>query len=143
MLRGFTTVSYYADDLDAAEAWYTRFLGTEPYYRVPGGYLEFRIGDYQHELGIIHSAYATQDVEGGPAGQIIFWAVDDLDATLDRLQALGATLHAAPRDHGGSGYITASVIDPFGNILGVMANPHYQAILANIKAGTHFAESNT
>ncbi|MEU4803767.1 VOC family protein [Actinosynnema sp. NPDC023587] len=143
MLRGFTTVSYYADDLDAAEAWYSRLLGTEPYYRVPGGYLEFRIGDYQHELGIINSAYATHDVKNGPAGQIIFWAVDDLDATLERLRELGATLHAAPQDHGGNGYITASVIDPFGNILGVMANPHYVATLANIKAGTHFTESNT
>ncbi len=142
MLRGFTTVSYYADDLDAAASWYTELLGIEPYYHVPGGYIEFRIGDYQHELGIINSAYATHDVTNGPAGQVIYWAVDDLDATLERLQALGATLHAAPVDHGGHGYITASVIDPFGNILGVMANPHYLKTLADIKAGIHFTPRN-
>lgn len=143
MLRGFTTVSYYADDLDAAETWYTRLLGTRPYYRVPGGYLEYRIGDYQHELGIINSAYAPHDTRTGPAGQIIYWAVDDLDTTLATLLDLGAAPHAAPRDHGGNGYTTASVLDPFGNILGIMANPHYRATLAAIKAGTHFTDPTT
>ena len=53
MLRGFATVNYYADDLEAAAAWYTAVLGVEPYFRIPGGYIEFRIGDYQHELGIV------------------------------------------------------------------------------------------
>ena len=32
-----------------------------------------------------------------------------------------------------SGFITASVVDPFGNILGLMANPHYLEILNAIK----------
>ena len=27
-------------------------------------------------------------------------------------------------------FVTASVVDPFGNILGVMYNPHYVEILA-------------
>jgi hypothetical protein len=29
-----------------------------------------------------------------------------------------------------AGFITASVVDPFGNILGIMYNPHYLEILA-------------
>ena len=29
-----------------------------------------------------------------------------------------------------AGFITASMVDPFGNILGVMYNPHYVEILA-------------
>ncbi|MEV0679313.1 VOC family protein [Actinosynnema sp. NPDC050436] len=142
MLRGFTTVSYHATDLDAAENWYTRLLGIEPYYRVPGSYLEYRLGDYHHELGIINSAHAHHDVTTGPAGQVIYWAVDDLDATLERLRELGATPHAPPTDHGGNGYVTAGVLDPFGNILGVMTNPHYAATLAAIKAGTHFTDEH-
>jgi catechol 2,3-dioxygenase-like lactoylglutathione lyase family enzyme len=33
-------------------------------------------------------------------------------------------------EHGdGTGFATASVIDPFGNILGVMHNPHYLEIV--------------
>ena len=29
-----------------------------------------------------------------------------------------------------SGFTTASVVDPFGNVLGVMHNPHYLEVLA-------------
>jgi len=29
----------------------------------------------------------------------------------------------------GEGFVTASVVDPFGNVLGVMTNTHYQAVL--------------
>lgn len=29
----------------------------------------------------------------------------------------------------GEGFITATVIDPFGNVLGLMYNPHYLAVL--------------
>ena len=128
MLRGLTTTSFFADDLDAAAAWYTRFFGIEPYFKVPGGYIEFRIGDYEHEFGIVKSDYAPHDVHTGPAGAITYWAVDDLQATLDRLAELGATAHDEPKVRG-DGYVTASVVDPFGNVLGVMENVHYFDVL--------------
>jgi len=131
MLRGLTTVSYYAADLAAATSWYTEFLGIEPYFREKPGYVEFRIGDYQHELGIIDSRYAPADPANGPAGETVFWHVDDVPATLARLLELGATAYLAPRDQG-AGFITASVIDPFGNILGIMYNPHYLEVLSTL-----------
>jgi hypothetical protein len=31
---------------------------------------------------------------------------------------------------GESGFVTASVVDPFGNVLGIMSNPHYLKVLA-------------
>ena len=40
----------------------------------------------------------------------------------------GATEHE-PVTERGSGFVTASVIDPFGNILGIQYNPHYLQIL--------------
>lgn len=49
MLRGITTVSFWADDLAAATAWYTELLGIAPYFERPG-YAEFRIGDYMYHL---------------------------------------------------------------------------------------------
>jgi predicted enzyme related to lactoylglutathione lyase len=127
MLRGFTTISYFAADLDAAGAWYAELLGVEPYFQLPGAYLEFRVGDYQHELGIINSAYAPHQA-AGPGGAIMYWHVDDVEAAHQRLLDLGATTHEAPRERG-EGFVTASVIDPFGNILGVMYNAHYLEIL--------------
>jgi catechol 2,3-dioxygenase-like lactoylglutathione lyase family enzyme len=35
MLRGFATISYWADDLEAAKDWYAELLGIEPYFVRP------------------------------------------------------------------------------------------------------------
>lgn len=132
MLRGLATVTFYADDLAAAARWYTELLGVEPYYTFPGpdgqtAYTEFRIGDSQDEFGFIDSRYARGPRVPG-AGEVVFWHVDDVGAAVERLTALGATVHdpITPRE---SGFTTASVLDPFGNLLGVMYNPHYLEML--------------
>ena len=70
MLRGLTTVSFWAADLAAAKQWYAELLGSEPYFERPG-YAEFRLGDYQHELGLIDSRYAPNPSATGPAGGIL------------------------------------------------------------------------
>jgi predicted enzyme related to lactoylglutathione lyase len=133
MFRGFATIAYFADDMTAAEAWYTEFLGQAPYFRreVDGmtAYIEYRIGDYQAELGIIHSRFAPHGAPEGPGGEIMQWHVDDLQATLDRLLSLGAKelQGVTPR---GEGFVTAMVVDPFGNVIGIMTNPHYLKVLA-------------
>ncbi len=134
VLRGLATTSFYAPDLEQAKKWYSNFLGIEPYFNVPG-YIEFRIGDYQHELGIIDAAYAPEGATGNPSGAIAYWHVDGLQETLDRLISLGATLYQPITDHsqGQGRFVTASVIDPFGNILGIMTNKHYLDILQKNK----------
>ncbi|BEK94673.1 glyoxalase [Nocardia seriolae] len=88
MLRGMATVNYYADDLEAAKDWYSELLGVAPYFAVPGGYYEFRIGDYQAELGIINKKFAPSHPDR-PGGQIVNWHVDDVAATFRRLLDLG------------------------------------------------------
>ena len=132
MLRGLTTVSFFAEDITAARRWYTELLGTEPYFvREAEGatvYAEFRIGDYQHELGIIHSRFAAHARPGTPGGAVIYWHVDDVQASFERLVSMGATVHEKPVERG-PGFVTASVVDPFGNILGIMYNQHYLEIL--------------
>jgi predicted enzyme related to lactoylglutathione lyase len=129
MLRGFATINYFTDDLDAARAWYAEFLGVDAYFEVPGGYVEFRIGDYSHELGIVNRAYSPHAADADkPAGEIQYWAVDDVEATLTRLLAMGATEHEGVTKRG-DGFVTASVVDPFGNVLGFMYNQHYLDVL--------------
>jgi len=132
MLRGLTTVNYFADDVAAAVAWYTEVLGAEPYFlrEIDGkpAYVEFRIGDYQHELGILDSRFAPHGRSQDVGGSIIYWAVDDIQASFERLVSLGGTVHQKPTEHG-PGFVTASVTDPFGNILGVMYNQHYLDVL--------------
>jgi predicted enzyme related to lactoylglutathione lyase len=130
MLRGLVTVNHYADDLAAAQSWYTELLGAEPYFarEVDGkpAYIEFRIGDYQHELGVIDSRFAAR---GPVPNTMTYWHVDDVTAAYQCLLDLGATVHEGAREHA-PGFVTASVIDPFGNVLGVMFNQHYLDILA-------------
>ncbi len=133
MLRGMSTVTYYADDVVEARDWYAAFLGVEAYFErsTPGGvlaYAEFRIGDYQAELGLVQRGFEVTPSDG-PSGAVLYWAVDDLTATLERLAELGAKVHDEPRVRG-EGFVTASVVDPFGNVLGVMTNVHYFSVLA-------------
>jgi predicted enzyme related to lactoylglutathione lyase len=130
MLRGLTTVSYWAADVPAAVAWYTELLGVDPYMNRDNAYVEFRFGDYMHELGIIDSRYRPEGAAAGPGGVVVYWHVDDIDAAFERVLAMGATEHEKPVDRG-TGFITATVVDPFGNILGLMFNPHYLEVLAS------------
>ncbi|GLV91091.1 glyoxalase [Streptomyces lavendulae subsp. lavendulae] len=128
MLRGFATINFWADDLEAAKAWYTEVLGIAPYFERPG-YAEFRIGDYQHEIGIVDRRYAPPGAAKEPGGAVAYWAVDDLQEAHRRLLALGAEEYQPVTAHGDGGFVTAAVTDPFGNVLGIMRNPHYVEVL--------------
>ena len=106
MLRGFATVSYFAADVEAARKWYSELLG------------------------IIDAKYAPPTPEE-PAGEIIQWHVDDLPGSFEKLLSMGATEYQPPTDRG-EGFVTASVVDPFGNILGIMYSPHYLEVLKKV-----------
>lgn len=133
-LRGPATINIWADDVAAAAGWYAELLGIEPYFERSGpdghpAYIEFRIGDAQTELGIIDRRYAPPGDTTGPGGVVVHWHVDDLEGTVQRLLDRGASAYQPimPR---GEGFITASVVDPFGNVLGVMHNPYYLDMVA-------------
>jgi predicted enzyme related to lactoylglutathione lyase len=135
--RGAATISYWADDVEKAKEWYSRLLGMEPYFERSGqdgklAYAEFRFGDYQQELGLIDRRYAPSGGTHAMGGTIVYWHVDDIAAGFDRLLASGAMEYEAITERG-EGFTTASVVDPFGNILGIMYNPHYLEVLKTIK----------
>ena len=137
LLRGLATVNFYAADMKAAKKWYSELLGIEPYFERPDSehpaYIEFRLGDYQHELGIIDSKFASKGAVASPGGAVVYWHVDDVAATLEKVTAMGAKVYEPLTKRGEAGFITASVVDPFGNILGIMYNPHYLEILGSTK----------
>ena len=127
-------MSFYADDLAAARDWYTELLSVEPYYVFPQpptapAYIEFRVGDDENELGFIDRRYAPEGAANSAGGAVMFWHVDDLTATVEKLLVMGATEYE-PVTEREAGFTTASVVDPFGNVLGVMHNPHYLGVLA-------------
>ena len=131
-LRGMATVNFWADDVIAARDWYAKLFGVHAYFQMPNpehpAYVEFRIGDYEHEFGIIDRNYAPKRMQPGPGGAIVLWHVDDIEAAYKQLLDAGATEYDPFTKRGDGGFVTASVVDPFGNVLGIMANPHYLQI---------------
>jgi predicted enzyme related to lactoylglutathione lyase len=56
--------------------------------------------------------------------------VDDIAAEVERIVGLGATVHAAIQEVG-EGIKVAELKDPFGNVLGLIENPLFDA--ANVR----------
>jgi predicted enzyme related to lactoylglutathione lyase len=116
---GLCTAKYSATDLAAAKAWYTQATGVEPYFDEPF-YVGFNVGGF--ELGITPAdAAPAMRAEAG----IAYWGVNDALATWQRLVAMGATAHEPIQDVG-EGILIGSLHDPFGNVLGIIQNPHFQ-----------------
>ena len=116
---GLRTAKYSARDLQRAKAWYAEVLGIAPYFDEPF-YVGFEVGGY--ELGIVPEEGAVTE---RPEAGVAYWGVDDAPAAYARLLALGARDHEPVQDVGG-GVRIGAVRDPFGNILGVVENPHFQ-----------------
>ncbi len=115
MILGLRTVIYHVSDLSKAKAWYAQVLEQEPYFDQPF-YVGFSVGGF--ELGLL------PDAAGGPGGTVAYWGVANADAAIERLQSLGATVKEPVQDVG-EGIRVATVADPFGNLFGVIENPHF------------------
>jgi predicted enzyme related to lactoylglutathione lyase len=119
LVRGVRTVIYHVPDLSAAKDWYARLLEQEPYFDEPF-YVGFQVAGY--ELGLDPD---TTLAAPGVGGSIAYWGVTDVDLALSRALALGATRHEDVQQVGG-GVRTASVLDPFGNVIGFIDNPNFR-----------------
>lgn len=119
MFLGLRTVVYRVDDLEAAKTWYAEVLGIEPYFDEPY-YVGFNVGGF--ELGL-HPA--EDDTSVGIGGATVYWGVDDIETAVAKLLQHGAIMHGEIQDVG-EGILVASLVDPFGNLLGVIRNPHFR-----------------
>ena len=115
MLLGLRTAIYRTPDLAAGKLWYTKALGIAPYFDQPF-YVGYSVGGF--ELGLLPDA--TQSTAG------VYWGVADITAAYARLLDLGAQPRTEVTDVG-DGIRTADVLDPFGNVLGIIENPHFKA----------------
>ena len=118
MFQGLRTVIYHAADLERAKEWYARALGVQPYFDQPF-YVGFNVGGY--ELGLDPD---PSSATGTGSSAIAYWGVADAAAALARLVELGATDRLGVQDVGDHIRL-ASVIDPFGNVFGIIENPHF------------------
>ncbi|MBD2700298.1 VOC family protein [Spirosoma sp. BT702] len=114
-LLGLRTVIYAAPDLASAKEWYTKALGTAPYFDEPF-YVGFNVGGY--ELGLDPNA---QPAEGST---LTYWGVTNIGTSLQHFLDSGATLRDSIQDVG-EGIKVAAVRDPFNNVVGLIENPHF------------------
>ena len=114
--KGLRTVIYGVTDLDRAKKWYTAAFGIEPYFDMPF-YVGFNVGGY--ELGLDPNASTT-----GAGGCTAYWGVDDAEKAVKHMESNGATVQSAVQEVG-EGIKVASVLDPFGNHIGIIENPHF------------------
>lgn len=119
MLQGLRSVIYHVSDIEKAKEWYARALGIAPYFD-QSCYVGFNVGGY--ELGLDPDGAGNSGVAA--ASGVAYWGVENIASSLARLLELGARLHGDVQDVGG-GILMATVLDPFGNILGIIENPHF------------------
>jgi predicted enzyme related to lactoylglutathione lyase len=115
---GLRTVIYHVPDLPTAKAWYAASFGIEPYFDEPF-YVGFNVGGF--ELGLDPDCSI---VAPGAGGHTAYWGVADADEALAHFLRAGAAQVDAVREVGG-GIRVALVADPFGNVIGLIENPHF------------------
>lgn len=121
MFLGLRTVIYHVDDLARGKAWYRGVVGKDPYYDEVW-YVGFDVGGY--ELGLLPPGGA-KDAAPGRGGVDAYWGVDDIEAVHARLLEYGAKELGEIEDLG-EGLKVARVLDPFGNVVGIIENPHFR-----------------
>ena len=119
MVKGLGTVIYHVPDLDRAKAWYASAFGQTPYFDQPF-YVGFNIAGY--ELGLDPDSGSGRS---GAGGSVAYWRVDAIDDAVRHFVRAGGTLASAVQDVG-EGIKVAQIADPFGNIIGLLENPHFR-----------------
>ena len=118
-LLGLRTNIYKVTDIAKAKAWYKKLFGIEPYFDEPF-YVGFNVGGF--ELGLDPD---VSEHKPGPGGSVSYWGVASMDEIMASLKKSGAKIHSEARDVG-EGIKVAAVEDPFGNVLGLIENPHFK-----------------
>lgn len=118
-ILGLRTTIYKVPDINQAKEWYAKAFQVEPYFDEPF-YVGFNVGGY--ELGLLP--------DDGPIGDktenvLSYWGVENIESEFTRMLKLGATEHETPTNVGGE-IMVAAVKDPWGNVIGIIYNPHFE-----------------
>ncbi len=118
-ILGLRTTIYKVSDLDAAKKWYAKAFKTQPYFDEPF-YVGFNIAGF--ELGLLVD---DTPVEKKTTNVLSYWGVENIVEEVARFIKLGATQDTEPTNVGGE-IMVATVIDPWGNAIGLIYNPEFE-----------------
>jgi methyltransferase (TIGR00027 family) len=109
MFQGLRGIIYKVSDIEKAKNWYSKVFDTKPIFDMPFAVV-FSVGDS------IFGLTPTTTIKNDDS-VIAYWEVDDIDSEYKRLLQLGATVHTEINIV--FNRKRATVVDPFGNILGI------------------------
>jgi predicted enzyme related to lactoylglutathione lyase len=120
MFQGLRTAMYSVkpQDLEKAKKWYSKLLGKDPYFD-ESFYVGFNVGGYELALDPTEEKISTGN------NLHTYWGVSNIESAVARCLKLDATIDSEIKDVGGNIKV-ATVRDPFGNILGLIENPHFK-----------------
>lgn len=118
-ILGLRTTIYKVADVNQAKEWYTKAFEVAPYFDQPF-HVGFEVGGY--ELGLQPEEAPVKEKS---ENVLTYWGVNDIHTEYNRFIALGATEHEAPTEVG-DGIVVATVKDPWGNVVGLIYNPHFK-----------------
>jgi predicted enzyme related to lactoylglutathione lyase len=118
-ILGLRTTIYKVRDIQKATEWYAFVFQTQPYFNEPF-YVGFNIAGY--ELGLQPAEQGETDKN---AGVITYWGVEDIHVAYDDFINAGAAENEKPYNVG-SEIVTATVKDPWGNVIGLIYNPEFK-----------------
>ncbi|SEB50971.1 lactoylglutathione lyase [Tenacibaculum sp. MAR_2009_124] len=119
-ILGLRTTIYKVTDMSRAKDWYSKAFDTVPYFDEPY-YIGFNIGGF--ELGLQPTENLISENTDNVAS---YWGVENIEEAYATFVNLGAEEHEKPFNVGGP-IVTATVKDPFGNLIGLIYNPTFKA----------------
>lgn len=117
-ILGLRTTIYKVGDIIEAKEWYAMAFQTQPYFDEPF-YVGFNIAGY--ELGLMTDDTPASDKT---TNVLTYWGVENIGSEVAKFLDLGAREHTAPTNVGGD-IMVASVLDPWGNAIGLIYNPEF------------------
>jgi lactoylglutathione lyase len=118
-ILGLRTTIYKVGDIDKAKAWHSKAFGIIPYFDQPF-YVGFNIGGY--ELGLQPEDNPTTEKA---ESVVSYWGVTKIENAYAHFINSGAIENEKPYNVGGE-IMTATVKDPWGNIIGLIFNPEFK-----------------
>jgi lactoylglutathione lyase len=117
-ILGLRTTVYQVNDLEKATIWYSKAFQEVPYFK-ESYYVGFNIEGF--ELGL----QPTEEKFTTPKTNVVaYWGVENIEQQYQRLLDFGAKGLGKPTNVGGE-IVTATLVDPFGNVIGLIYNPDF------------------
>jgi len=114
MSGAISAVLVHVSDVEAALLWYRRAFPHAVLKHLEAfDFSYLRIGDVDLEI-----VPADEKVSSGAAGSVVYWYVEDFDASMAHLMAIGGRLYRGPLDIQDD-LRMCQVKDPWGNCIGL------------------------